>query len=28
VELADRLGFDYLWEVEHHLQRRRFPPTD
>ena len=20
VELADRLGIDYLWEVEHHLQ--------
>ena len=19
VELADRLGFDYLWEVEHHF---------
>ncbi len=19
VELADRLGIDYLWEVEHHL---------
>jgi alkanesulfonate monooxygenase SsuD/methylene tetrahydromethanopterin reductase-like flavin-dependent oxidoreductase (luciferase family) len=20
VELADRLGIDYLWEVEHHLR--------
>jgi len=20
VELADRLGIDYLWEVKHHLQ--------
>jgi hypothetical protein len=19
VELADRLGYDYIWEVEHHL---------
>ena len=19
VELADRLGFDYVWEVEHHV---------
>ena len=19
VELADRLGFDYIWEVEHHF---------
>jgi alkanesulfonate monooxygenase SsuD/methylene tetrahydromethanopterin reductase-like flavin-dependent oxidoreductase (luciferase family) len=27
VELADRLGFDYLWEVEHHLQKWKFPPT-
>jgi alkanesulfonate monooxygenase SsuD/methylene tetrahydromethanopterin reductase-like flavin-dependent oxidoreductase (luciferase family) len=27
VELADRLGIDYLWEVEHHLQKWRFPPT-
>ncbi len=21
VELADRLGIDYLWEVEHHYRR-------
>jgi alkanesulfonate monooxygenase SsuD/methylene tetrahydromethanopterin reductase-like flavin-dependent oxidoreductase (luciferase family) len=24
IELADRLGFDYAWEVEHHfLEERR-----
>jgi alkanesulfonate monooxygenase SsuD/methylene tetrahydromethanopterin reductase-like flavin-dependent oxidoreductase (luciferase family) len=28
VELADRLGIDYLWEVEHHLQKWKFPPTN
>jgi alkanesulfonate monooxygenase SsuD/methylene tetrahydromethanopterin reductase-like flavin-dependent oxidoreductase (luciferase family) len=27
VELADRLGIDYLWEVEHHLQMWEFPPS-
>jgi hypothetical protein len=27
VELADRLGIDYVWEVEHHLQKWKFPPT-
>src|SRR6266545_2618003 len=27
VDLADRLGIDYLWEVEHHLQKWKFPPT-
>src|SRR6266508_3561293 len=27
VELADRLGIDYLWEVEHHLLKWEFPPT-
>jgi alkanesulfonate monooxygenase SsuD/methylene tetrahydromethanopterin reductase-like flavin-dependent oxidoreductase (luciferase family) len=25
VELADRLGFDYLWEVEHHLAEVEVP---
>ena len=27
VELADRLGIDYVWEVEHHfLEEYRIPP--
>ena len=27
VELADRLGIDYCWEVEHHLEKWKLPPT-
>src|SRR6266571_5314827 len=27
VELADRLGIDYVWLVEHHLQKWKLPPT-
>jgi alkanesulfonate monooxygenase SsuD/methylene tetrahydromethanopterin reductase-like flavin-dependent oxidoreductase (luciferase family) len=27
VELADRLGIDYLWEVEHHLAPPYGPTT-
>src|SRR6266702_5508138 len=27
VELADRVGFDYVWEVEHHFLEEYSPPS-